>query len=85
METWGWLLAYVVGFGLLQLYLFRYIRRDDPSPEATPGRIEGTGQASIEASTHGDEPDGVHCRHCGTYNEHQPTFAYCKRCVKPLG
>lgn len=83
METWGWLLAYVVGFGLLQVFLFRYFRRDDPSPDATPGRVERGAGASAPARSD-DEPDGVHCRHCGTHNAYEPNYAYCRNCVRPL-
>lgn len=84
METWGWLLAYVVGFGLLQLFLFRYFRREDPSPDATLGRLDGATSGS-GASGHRDDPEGIHCTHCGTYNDHEPTFAYCKECLELLG
>lgn len=84
METWGWLIAYVVGFGLLQFLLFRYFQRDNPAPDATPGPVEGAGGSAREGPRSNDDIAGVHCRHCGTFNEHQPTFAYCKQCISPL-
>jgi len=77
-----WLIAYVVGFGLLQLLLYRYFQRDDPSPETTPSPVDHSVPASI------DPPDsaatGRHCRECGTYNEHDSMFVYCRACTSRL-
>lgn len=89
MEALGWLLAYVLGFGLVQLLLYRYIQRDDASPDAAPGAVDQTGRRSMEQPSarpdDGDElEDGVHCRHCGTVNDYEQSFAYCKQCVRPL-
>lgn len=88
METWGWLVAYVVGFGLLQLLLYRYFRRDDPSPDATPGPVEGSARRSLERPAEADggtdADEARHCPHCGAANERIQTFSYCRECAGPL-
>ena len=88
METWGWLVAYVVGFGLVQLLLYRHFQRDDPSPDVTPGSTDGSARLSAERSPRqpadDDESDGVTCRHCGAVNESDGAFTYCEECVRPL-
>ena len=91
MEALGWLLAYVVGFGLVQLLLYRYIQGDDASPDAGPGRVDQSAGRSMEQSparpeedAGADAEDGVHCRHCGAVNEYDQMFSYCKRCAGPL-
>jgi len=82
MDVVFWLVAYVVGFGLVQLLLYRYFRRDDPAPDATPGRTERAAPVSVDA------PDGdgtvVHCGECGTDNEHDSMFVYCRSCASRL-
>ena len=90
METWAWLLAYVVGFGLLQVALYHHFRRND----ATAG--SGGASERVSASEHGgaqtadgrddEAPDGptVYCQHCGVRNEHFSTVRYCRECVSPL-
>ena len=84
METWGWLIAYVVGFGLLQLLLYRYFQRDDPSPDVTPGPGDQSARRSLEQSREPSSDDGRYCYHCGTLNGNEQPFAYCKECVRPL-
>lgn len=93
MEALGWLVAYVVGFGLVQLLLYRYIQRDDASPDSAPGSVDQSARRSFDQpasdARDGDEngaetEDGVQCRHCGTVNEYEQSFAYCKECVRPL-
>lgn len=84
METWGWLVVYVVGFGLLQLLLYRYFQRDDPSPGATPGPVDQSAPRSLERSGEAGAEEGRLCIHCGTVNERDQMFAYCKECVRPL-
>jgi len=91
METLGWLVAYVVGFALVQLLLYRYIQRDDASPDAAPGSVDQTARRSMEQPAarpddgDGDaDHEGVRCRHCGTVNDYGQQFAYCRECVQPL-
>ncbi|MFB6309393.1 MAG: hypothetical protein ABEH35_08695 [Haloarculaceae archaeon] len=88
METWGWLIAYVVGFGLLQLFLYRYFQREDRSADTTPAPSDQSAPLAVdrprETTEETHEDDGVHCKHCGTYNERDPMFSYCKECAQPL-
>ena len=84
MEVWSWLLAYVVGFALIQLLLYRYFQRDDPSPDATPGGTDGSARRSLEQSSEASTEAGARCPHCGAVNEHETTVAYCKECIRPL-
>jgi len=92
MEALGWLVAYVLGFALVQLLLYRYIQRDDASPDAAPGSVDRSARRSMEQPSarrgagdgDGDDEEGVHCRHCGTLNDYEQQFAYCRECVQPL-
>ena len=69
MEPWAWLIVYLVGFALLQLVLYRYVRNRDSSseqPTGSPGDGHGTrAGAGRERRTEpaaevgiGSEPDG---------------------------
>lgn len=113
MDLWGWVVAYVVGFSLLQVLIYRYLRdrgntgtggssgertiertappRErrstegrstvaDPSHEADRLHTTGTTEDERVASV-----SGRHCPRCGTLNEPDPTFTYCRECVRPLG
>ncbi|ACV47190.1 MULTISPECIES: DUF7577 domain-containing protein [Halomicrobium] len=77
MDVVFWLVAYVLGFGLVQLLLYRYFQRDDPAPDATPSRVDTAAPASVDA---GDPTGGGRCRECGTHNENDPAFVYCRQC-----
>ena len=84
MEVWAWLLAYVLGFGLLQLFLYRYFSREQGTFDgATPG---GTDGARRPATDHGDsEGEGaVRCQHCGAPNQNDAQYTYCRQCASPL-
>jgi hypothetical protein len=82
MDVEFWLVAYLVGFGAVQLVLYRYFRRDGPAPDATPGRAESPAPVSV------DTPDGnavsVRCDECGADNELDSMFAYCRSCASRL-
>ncbi|RXK50115.1 DUF7577 domain-containing protein [Halorientalis pallida] len=90
MEVWTWIVAYIVGFSLLQLLVYRYFRDSEPSVD---GASTGSGE-QYSAATDGLErdqtsrrtrdDDGTVCQHCGTFNEHEATYRYCKHCVSPL-
>jgi len=84
METWAWLLAYVVGFGLLQLALYHHFRRNDATPDSPTRTGEGGGAQRLEDAR--DEPDGptVYCQECGARNQRFSTVRYCHNCVSPL-
>ena len=82
MDVLVWLIAYVIGFGLLQLLLYRYFQRDDPSPETTPSAVEQSAPVAVDAPD--GDADGRHCREWGTYNEHNSMFVYCRECASRL-
>ena len=91
MEALGWLVAYVVGFGLVQLLLYRYIQRDDAAPDAAARGVDRSPGRSMEQSPVGpgerdpsEADEGVRCRHCGAVNEPDQMFSYCKQCAGPL-
>jgi hypothetical protein len=82
MDGWGWLIAYVVGFGLLQLLLYRYLQRRGPTANSTAGRgaSGGTGSAQSASATEA----GVRCESCGTVNEADGMIRYCRSCAESL-
>lgn len=88
MEIWGWIIAYVVGFSLLQLLVYRYVGSDEPTVERpAPGSSERTAARRLEpADGVASRPDGdtVHCQHCGSPNAREPVYTYCRECVAPL-
>ncbi|MES3516402.1 MAG: hypothetical protein PPP58_01940 [Natronomonas sp.] len=88
METWAWLIAYVLGFALLQLYLYRYFigeqSRAESSAESTP---QGNASQPVEHGRQADPPadtDLVACTHCGGRNENHAMFTFCRHCGKRL-
>ncbi|MFB6165117.1 MAG: hypothetical protein ABEJ31_08150 [Haloarculaceae archaeon] len=90
MEVWTWIVAYVVGFSLLQLLVYRYFRDSDASVEGPP---HGPGERYSPAvdGLERDAPrgreatgDGRYCPHCGATNEPDASFRYCRECASPL-
>jgi hypothetical protein len=58
METWVWLGAYLVGFVLLQVYLYQYfIRRSGSESGTTTAGVSRRG--ALEADSDGDTPGAV--------------------------
>lgn len=89
MEVWTWIVAYVVGFSLLQLLVYRYFRDGDASvegPSAGSGDRYPAAADGLDRAASREEPtgDGVRCRHCGAVNEGEASFRYCRECVTPL-
>lgn len=91
MSVWGWLVAYVVGFALLQLLLYRYFSDDhtayDASPDARERSTEGhpaAGQDPLAPRPPTEPGDTLVCRHCGAPNERESSYTFCRRCVQPL-
>ncbi|MDS0260011.1 hypothetical protein NDI56_11460 [Haloarcula sp. S1CR25-12] len=81
MQPWVWLTAYVLGFGLLQVVLYRHFSRQSPSPETTEGRVtraDGGRTVAAEAAA------TVTCQHCGTENESHRMIRYCSACAESL-
>ncbi|MFC7018279.1 MULTISPECIES: DUF7577 domain-containing protein [Haloarcula] len=77
MQPLGWLLVSLVGFGLLQVLLYRHFGRREPTPGSSRG-------ASVTGDTPASGPPVVECRHCGSHNEAHRTVRYCRTCVEPL-
>jgi len=109
MEAWVWLAAYLVGFALLQLALYRYFQNGESteSEGREPGykRLErSTGRSSLgteerevapetegngstpnsEAAPADSDRNAVVCQQCGTLNERDSMFSYCRECASPL-
>ena len=91
METWAWILAYILGFTLLQLYLYRYFVKSSSTEGAPPeSPADGTPSPSDGAGAPIDPPEGeseadlVQCSECGTYNENDPMYTFCKDCGERL-
>ena len=88
MEAWAWLAAYLIGFALLQLALYRYFQRGESTHDAEarePGykRLEGSAAATdIDADTGNKET--VVCQQCGAPNQRDGMFSYCCECAEPL-
>lgn len=86
MEIWAWLGAYLVGFALLQLYLYRYFigsttgdrsaeGTTPPGGEATPHAVDREERTSANTCT---------CNECGTPNENDQAFTFCRNCGSRL-
>jgi len=76
-----WLTAYVFGFGLLQVMIYRYFSTQTPAPESAEGpiaRADG-GQQVITNAT-----DTIPCGHCGAVNESHRMIRYCGACAESL-
>ena len=92
MERWVWLAAYVVGFVLLQVYLYRYfIKRSSTGERATPeSTADGTPALSEGGGGHIDQPeeettgDLICCTDCGGYNQNEQMYTFCKHCGNRL-
>jgi hypothetical protein len=89
METWVWLAAYVVGFALLQVYLYFYFIRGqsagtESSAEAPAHSVPEGGVRSVEAPDGIADTDAISCSNCGAYNENDQMFTFCKQCGERL-
>jgi hypothetical protein len=79
MEQLVWLVAYVAGFGLLQVALYRLFKQRTAS--ATEGSSERAGGRRLAAT---EETEAVPCRHCGTVNEIHQAVRYCRACTESI-
>ena len=87
MAVWAWILAYVVGFSLLQLLVYRYVRDSDPSVEgpSVGDQYLTTADRPERGGGQGEHDDAsVYCQHCGARNELGAPFRYCRECTAPL-
>jgi len=81
MQPWMWLTAYVLGFGLLQVLLYRHFSGGTPSPQPTEGRAtraDGGRRVATEPT------DTIACGHCGAVNESHSMIRYCGSCAESL-
>jgi hypothetical protein len=88
MEVWAWIVAYIVGFSLLQLLVYRYVRDEEASVEGSSAPGVESYSAPVDKperapAVRSDGGEGTHCPQCGTFNEGD-TFRYCRECVSPL-
>lgn len=92
MEPWTWILVYLVGFTLFQLLLFRYFSDDHAFDGVSLGSGETAGVQSLDRGqvppdanqrAESDE-EGVRCPHCGTDNEDEQTYMFCRNCLAQL-
>jgi len=81
MQPWVWLAAYVLGFGLLQVLLYRHFSGGTASPQSTEGSVarpDGGRQVVTEAG------ETTACEHCGAVNESHRMIRYCGSCAQSL-
>ncbi|WP_284010942.1 DUF7577 domain-containing protein [Haloarcula pelagica] len=86
MQLWGWLIAYVVTFGLVQLLLYHYFQHrntSSESPESTPVGA-GHGRPAVEPDGSSTPAEAVACPDCGTPNEGHTMIRYCRVCAATL-
>ncbi|MFB6189596.1 MAG: hypothetical protein ABEI57_06905 [Halapricum sp.] len=85
---WMWILAYVLVFVTFQLLLYRYLQGEDgPTVEhAAPdyGDGEMVPRQAVKSAVETDDREGIRCPRCGTYNERDAAYTYCRECVQRL-
>lgn len=96
MEPWSWILAYLVGFTLFQLLLFRYFSDGRAFGGVSLESGEAAGPQSLDGRRPAPEPnqgperdgvdvaDCVRCPNCGTENEDEQHVTYCRNCLARL-
>lgn len=83
MDVWAWVIAYIVGFALLQLLVLRYLRDDRAAADRGGSGSEHQTVARVEsAPATADTSAGRRCEHCGADNESE--YRYCGNCAAPL-
>ncbi len=84
MDLWMWLLAYLLGFSLLQLLLYRYFSRDVPHGETTTPASGEHPTARLNGGTDTSTTAGTVCPNCGAENEPDAVYTYCQECLSRL-
>lgn len=84
MDPLVWLAAYLLGFTVLQLLLYRYFRREVPRGETTTPASADGGTPRAATGTDAPDTDGSRCPHCGAENEAEGVYSYCRECLSPL-
>jgi hypothetical protein len=79
MAAWIWLVAYLAGFALLQVLLYRYLR-DSQGTGTVPSGTEAASVAAVERTE--PDGDGVRCGRCGAANDRG--YSYCRNCAGQL-
>ncbi|MEF8886327.1 MAG: hypothetical protein V5A30_00865 [Haloarculaceae archaeon] len=85
MSTWVWLAVYLVGFALVQVVLYRYLRDSRGGQTAPQGSEPEGARAPVERVADHDpdaEGGGIYCRNCGARNE--AGYSYCRECAGQL-
>ncbi|MFC6730955.1 MULTISPECIES: hypothetical protein [unclassified Haladaptatus] len=90
LDAWGWVVAYIIGFTVIHLLVYQYLRTSDESrfeqfsPSDASG-YEGSSATADYGTQSGHVPGEFRqCPHCGTQNEADPVFVFCKECIQPL-
>ena len=87
MEVWTWIVAYIVGFSLLQLLVYRYVRDRDGVERTSPSGAETYSapldQTERPPAVRSDGGEGTHCPQCGAFNEGE-SYRFCRECVSRL-
>jgi hypothetical protein len=81
MNPWAWIAAYVVGFALLQLLVYRYLGRKT-RVTTSPAAAEASGVAAAGHETAGDAT--ITCGDCGAVNARERGYRYCRECAATL-
>jgi len=78
MSVWLWIALGAVGLALVRLFAEYATRGDgDRVPLAADGAASVSG-ASVDVVEAGQ------CPHCGTKNDPDPAFTYCRDCTRQL-
>jgi len=91
MERWVWLMAYPVGFALMQLYLYRYryFVQDNSRTEGTAVESSTDGSATLREqvtseTSRSPDDDRARCAVRGAVNRNEPVYTYCRECEESL-
>lgn len=84
MDPWVWIAAYLIGFAVLQLVLYRYFQRDVPSGEATTPKSHEAGARPARTGSNPPADGELTCPRCGTVNEREQSYTFCRECVALL-
>jgi hypothetical protein len=87
--VWNWAIGYLLVFAALQFAVYVYYRRrmdDEPSPRGGGREHSSVDQFGARSAlgTDSTDADGRPCPHCGTANDLDSTFRYCRNCARRL-
>lgn len=81
MDPWAWIGAYVVGFALLQLLVYRYIGHKT-GWTTTPAAPDASKAPAVGPESGGET---LTCGDCGAVNAREPGYRFCRECSSQLG